>query len=186
MIGSAALMLASSLLGKRFVATRLIRSLQLRGDEHVLDVGCGRGLLLIEGARHLPRGRAFGIDLWKTSDQSGNAQAATLANAQAAGVADRVAIDTGDMRHLPYADSSFDAIVSSLAVHNLPSSADREQAMREIARVLKPSGRIALLDFRHAAAYASTLRQSGLVDVGVSLPNLLMFPPISVVRGRKP
>ena len=186
MIGSAALMVASSQFGKRHVARRLIRSLRLRGDERVLDVGCGRGLLLIEAAHRLPRGRACGIDLWNTSDQSGNARVATLANARSAGVAERVAIDTGDMRKLPYADANFDAIVSSLAVHNLPSATAREQALGEIARVLKPGGKVALLDFRNTPAYASTLRRCGLVDVDVSLPNLLMFPPVRIVRGRKP
>jgi SAM-dependent methyltransferase len=185
MIASAILMSFSSLVGKRIVAHRLIASLQLRGDERVLDVGCGRGLLLLEAARVLPRGRAVGIDLWNTRDQSGNASAATLANAVALGIEARVDIDTGDMRRLPYADASFDAIVSSLAIHNLPSAADRTQAVREIARVLAPGGRIALLDFRQTDRYADTLRECGLNDVKRSWPSLLMFPPVRIVRASR-
>ncbi len=185
MLGSAVLMILSSRFGKRFVARRLIQSLRLQSDEHVLDVGCGRGQLLIEAARHLPRGRSFGIDLWSTRDQSGNARDATLVNAAAAGVADRVSVETADMRRLPFADASFDAVVSSLAIHNLPSPADREQAVREIARVLKPGGRVALLDFRHTGSYARTLRTQGLTDTRRSLPNLLMFPPVRIVRAHK-
>ena len=182
MLGSAVLMILSSRFGKRLVARRLIQSLRLQGDEHVLDVGCGRGQLLIEAARHLPRGRSFGIDLWSTRDQSGNAREATLANAAAAGVADRVKVETGDMRRLPFADASFDVVVSSLAIHNLPTTVDRELAVREIARVLKPGGRVALLDFRHTGSYARTLRTQGLPDTRRSWPNLLMFPPVRIVR----
>lgn len=186
MLGSALLMLASSILGKPYVARHLVHSLRLRGDEHVLDVGCGRGLLLLETARQLPRGHAFGIDLWNTRDQSGNAREATLTNARIAGVADRVTVESCDMRQLPYADARFDAIESSLAIHNLPLAADRERAVCEIARALKPGGRVALLDFRHTGDYARTLRARGLVDVTRSWPNLFMFPPVRIVRGRKP
>ena len=185
MAAEAALMTLSSRYGKRIVAARMIDSLQLRGDEEVLDVGCGRGLLLLDVARRLPRGRAIGIDLWSTRDQSGNAAAATARNAELAGLRERVQIDTGDMRHLPYADASFDAIVSSLAIHNLPTETEREQAVREIARVLRPGGQLALLDFRHTARYAQVLREAGLA-VRRSRPEFRMFPWVWIVRGRKP
>lgn len=181
----AILMTLSSLYGKRIVVRGMIAALQLRGNEQVLDVGCGRGLLLLEAARHLPRGRATGIDLWSTRDQSGNAAEATRRNAELAGVAERVRIDTGDMRHLPYADASFDAIVASLAIHNLPTETEREQAVREIARVLKPGGQVALLDFRCTALYAQVLREAGL-GVQRSWPEFRMFPWVWIVRGRKP
>lgn len=147
-------------------------------------MGCGRGLLLLEAARRLPRGRATGIDLWSIRDQSGNAAAATQRNAELGGVANRVRIDTGDMRRLPYADASFDVIVSSLAIHNLPTETEREQAVREIARVLKPGGRVALLDFRCTALYAQTLRESGL-DARRSWPEFRMFPWVWIVRASK-
>ncbi|EIL91248.1 class I SAM-dependent methyltransferase [Rhodanobacter sp. 115] len=124
----AALMTLSSLYGKRALLRRMIASLALRGDEHLLDVGCGRGMLLLEAARHLPRGHATGLDLWSTRDQSGNAAGATTRNAELAGLTERVQIDTGDMRRMPYPDASFDVIVSSLAIHNLPTQTDREQA----------------------------------------------------------
>ena len=185
MCAEAILMTLSSLYGKRRVMRKMIESLQLRGDEQVLDVGCGRGMLLLEVARHLPRGRATGIDLWSTRDQSGNAAAATGRNAELAGVSERVQIDTGDMRHLPYPDACFDAIVSSLAIHNLPTQTDREQAVREIARVLKPGGRVALLDFRHTSHYAQILREAGLA-VRRSWPEFRMFPWVWIVRAGQP
>lgn len=183
---AAILMLLTSTVGKPHVIGKMIDGLKLRGDEQVLDVGCGRGLLLLDAARQLPGGRASGLDLWSTRDQSGNAEAATRHNAALANLAERVQIDTGDMRQLPYPDASFDVIVSSLAIHNLPGGADREQAVREIARVLKPGGRLALLDFRHTGNYVRTLRANGLPNARRSWPLFAMFPCVWIVRASKP
>jgi ubiquinone/menaquinone biosynthesis C-methylase UbiE len=97
----------------------------LKGNETVLDAGCGRGLLLIEAAKHLPRGRAIGVDLWQTMDQSGNRPEVTLENARAEGVAERVEVKTGDMRELPLPDQSVDAVVASLSIHNIPNKEGR-------------------------------------------------------------
>lgn len=186
LLAEAIAMTLSSLYGKPRRLRRMVAALNLRGNEQVLEVGCGRGMLLLETAARLPRGHATGIDLWSTRDQSGNAADATRRNAELAGLGERVRIDTGDMRHLPYPDAGFDAVVASLSIHNLPTQTEREQAVREIARVLKPGGRVALLDFRHTADYAHTLRDNGLADVHREGPSFLMFPWVWVVRGRKP
>ncbi|WP_458069141.1 class I SAM-dependent methyltransferase [Rhodanobacter sp. BL-MT-08] len=176
------LMVLTSTVGKPFVIRRMIDQLQLRGDDQVLDVGCGRGLLLLDAARQLTSGKATGLDLWSTRDQSGNAEAATRRNAELANLSGRVQVDTGDMRQLPYAEASFDVIISSLAIHNLPGRADRERAVREIVRVLKPGGRIALLDFRHTGQYVQTLRASGITNATRSWPIFSMFPCVWIVR----
>ncbi len=60
------------------------------GDEIVLDVGCGRGLMLVGAARRLTTGHAVGIDLWREEDQSENSPEALEANARSEGVADRI------------------------------------------------------------------------------------------------
>lgn len=151
--------------GKFIVWNELIQSLGLKGDERVLDVGCGRGAVLLLAARRLTTGTATGIDLWQAKDQSGNALEATRRNAIAEGVGERVALHTGDMRALPFDDASFDVVVSSLAIHNVPDAAGRAAAVREIARVLKPGGRALLADFKYANDYAETLRAAGLIDV---------------------
>jgi SAM-dependent methyltransferase len=136
-----------------------------RGDEQVLDVGCGRGLLLIGAARRLTTGRAVGVDIWQRQDLTGNRPEATLENARREGVADRVEVKDGDARRLPFADAAFDVVVSGLALHNIPDAGGREQAVREIARVLRPGGRVLLVDIGHTAVYARVLRESGLADV---------------------
>ena len=51
-----------------------------QGNERVLDVGCGRGLLLVGAAKHLTTGHATGIDIWSNVDMGGNSAAATEHN----------------------------------------------------------------------------------------------------------
>lgn len=176
----------SSRIGKLRQRQILIDSLGLKGDEQVPDVGCGRGLLLVEAAKRLPHGLAVGIDLWSARDLSGNRPAVTLENARLEGVEARVKVETGDMRKLPFPDSSFDAAVASMAIHNIRDASGREAAVSEINRVLKPGGRVALLDFVRTGEYERTLRAAGWVEVGRSTYSLRMFPPVRTVHGSKP
>jgi SAM-dependent methyltransferase len=143
---------------------RLLDLLALGGGERVLDVGCGRGLLLVGAAGRLTGGRAVGIDRWSRVNLSGNRPEVARENARRAGVADRVEVRDGDARCLPFADGSFDVVLSSLVLHNIPGREGRRQAVREIARVLRPGGRVALLDVRHTGDYVRVLRQCGLPD----------------------
>ena len=151
--------------GKFLEWERILDSLHLRGDEGVLYLGCGRGAVLTAVARRLTSGRVTGIDIWSKKDQSGNARDVTLRNVSLEGLADRVQIDTGDMRALPYPDATFDLVVSSLAIHNIPSKADRKQAIAEGYRVLKPGGRIVIADIRATALYAEALSVLGASNV---------------------
>lgn len=182
----AAMMFASSRYGKFRVRDHLLNRLHLRGDETVLDVGCGRGLLLIGAAKRLPAGRAVGIDLWSQVDQSNNSRAATLRNASLEGVADRVAVHDGDMRKLPFADAAFDAAVANFAIHNIHPREGRRQAIREIVRTLKPGGKVALSDMKSVGLYADELRKRGMNDVKISPPSFWTWPPSRTVTARKP
>src|SRR5262245_50606957 len=146
-------MLWSSKCGKLRDRERLLNAIAWSGREQVLDVGCGRGLMLVGAARRLTTGKATGIDSWQAEDLSGNRREAALVNAEREGVADRVDVQTADMRTLPFPDATFDVVVSRAAIHNLYSPADRAKAIRQIARVLKPGGHALIDDIRHHHEY---------------------------------
>jgi len=159
--------LYATLRGKFVVWAREVDALDLTGAEQVLDLGCGRGAVLLTVARRLTTGQVIGLDVWQAKDQSGNTEAAARRNADVEGLTDRIDLVTGDMRALPFDDASFDLVVSNLAVHNIPGADDRRTAVTEALRVLRPGGRLLLADAMHTDANAATLRQAGALDVTV-------------------
>ncbi|WP_406470467.1 class I SAM-dependent methyltransferase [Streptomyces sp. NBC_01615] len=159
--------LHTTLHGKLRIWRRELDQVDLKGNEQLLDLGCGRGAVLIEAARRLPTGHAVGVDLWSGRDQSGNRPEVTLANAAAAGVADRVEVHTADMTALPFADGSFDVVTSALAIHNIPSAEGRYRAVDEAMRVLRPGGQLLVADFWNMASkYAAHIGQGTLHGLG--------------------
>lgn len=151
--------------GKFQVWAKILARLRLCGNERVLDLGCGRGAVLLMAATLLPTGKATGVDLWKSSDQSGNATSVTQRNAELEGVAERIELHTADMQNLPFADHSFDVVLSSLAIHNIGDSAGRKQTINEAVRVLKPGGKLVIADIRKTQQYTERLRELGMAEV---------------------
>lgn len=181
-----ALMYWGSKVGKLRLRDRILDSIAWRGDERVLDVGCGHGLLLLGAAKRLPAGRATGVDLWSQVDQAANSAEATEENARREGVADRVEICDGDARQLPFADNSFDVILSSFVIHNISGAAERQKAICEMARVLKPGGQLAIADIHHTVEYTRVLGELGWKNVNRWPPNFLFVTPTRVIRAAKP
>jgi ubiquinone/menaquinone biosynthesis C-methylase UbiE len=166
---------------------RVLARAGVREGVRVLDVGCGRGLLLIGAARRVgPGDKAVGIDLWRTRDQSGNDPEVTKRNAVAEGVDERIELHTGDMTQMPFADASFDAIVSTYAIHNVPTRAGRSKALQEIARVLAPGGRVSIVDIGPGRAYGVELAALGLIDVARKLDNVDFLIPAWSTTASKP
>jgi arsenite methyltransferase len=174
-----------SKVGKPRIWRRVLDGLELRGDEDVLDVGCGRGLVLIEAAKRLTTGAATGIDIWRTRDQTGNSQESCEANAEAEGVADRVEVLTADATSLPFDDGRFDLVLASLSLGTMPVPRDREKTVDEMIRVLRPGGRIVVLDVRATDKVAALFQKANLVDVVRSPSHWSMYPPAQVVSAYK-
>jgi ubiquinone/menaquinone biosynthesis C-methylase UbiE len=108
-----------------------------------------------------------------------------MANAAAEGVADRVTVETGDITKLPFADAAFDAIISMIVIHNIPARDGRDRALRELARVLKPGGRMVLYDLLHTARYAKVLQEAGMKVEVLSRETLWLLPSRALLV-RKP
>lgn len=167
------LMLWGSLVAKVRDREAILDLIPWRGSEHVLDIGCGRGLMVVGAALRLTTGCAVGVDIWTAKDQSDNNREAAVENARRADVLERVTITSADMRALPFADRSFDVILSSWAVHNVEVAAERLQALSEMVRLLRPSGVILLTDIVNRHEYAAAFEAMGLVDV-----RMLVLSPI--------
>jgi arsenite methyltransferase len=196
LIGTGTLLLIEALLfllyvkvGKFHHRDRMLSLHPWRGDEQVLDVGCGRGLLLAGAAKRLAAlngsGAATGIDIWSKVDMGGNSEAATRHNLQLEGISDRCTLLGVPAQEMPFPDAAFDVIVSNLCLHNIYDRETRRQAVQQIARVLKPGGVTILSDYKLTGEYAKHLRETGFqVERQWGNP-LYTFPPLRIVVARK-
>ena len=165
---------------------RMLAQVPWTGNERLLDIGTGRGLLLIGAARRLTTGRAVGIDIWSTKDLSGNAIERTQANIALEGVGDKVELRTEDASKLTFPNASFDVVMSNLCIHNIPKQTGRDQACREIARVLRPGGVAVISDYKLTKKYAEVLAGERLSVEWRGPFWRDTFPPLKMFVARKP
>jgi arsenite methyltransferase len=185
LLASAGLMLLYALHGKFAHRDRMLALHAWRGDEQVLDVGTGRGLMLVGAARKLSSGRATGLDVWNKQDLSGNSLQSTEHNLQLEAVTDRCSLVSESAQKMSFADGAFDVIVSNLCLHNIYDQAARDQACAEIVRVLKPRGIAIISDYKLTGEYASLFREAGLNVERKPANWLTTFPPLTIVIARK-
>jgi ubiquinone/menaquinone biosynthesis C-methylase UbiE len=120
--------------------------LGLKGDETVLDVGCGLGKMTVGIAKHLKTGRVIGIDIWSKAEIPGNSVKRAMENARIEGVADRTKFRTGNVLAIPFDDESFDVVTGVSVINNLHNDEDKLKALEEIYRVLRSGGKFLLLE----------------------------------------
>ena len=119
--------------------TRAIRSLQLTGRERVLDLCTGTGDLAIAAARaHPPAARVVGVDFARAMLRVGEDKL------RKARLNDRVAMVQGDATRLPLGNASVDAVTVAFGIRNVERM---DTACADMHRVLKPGGRLAILEF---------------------------------------
>jgi len=117
---------------------------QLKGDEKILEVGCGTGSGSINLAKKFPKAKIVGIDIFE--GVSGKSPDTALKNARIEGVADRVDFQYGNALKIPFGDKAFDVVTMGSVLHELHSEKDKTKALREIYRVLKPGGKFVTLE----------------------------------------
>ena len=130
-----------------------------------LDIGCGKGLLLIGAAKKLKTGLSIGIDIWNPNDQSENNESSTIQNADIEGVAEKIKLLTADARKLPFDSDSIDLVMSHWVIHNVEAENEQLQSLDEMYRVLKPGGVIILADIQNVKNYCTHLEALGTKTV---------------------
>ena len=133
------------LLGVRRVHRRLLDQAGVGPGQRVLEIGCGTGNLLLAAKQTQPAATVVGLDPDLT------ALARAQRKARRRGLA--VQLDRGYADQLPYADDSVDVVLSSFMLHHVPAD-EREPAIREVRRVLRPGGALHLVDIGGTAGPA--------------------------------
>lgn len=139
---------------------------RLQEGEAVLDVGCGTGTLALAAKERVgDTGRVVGVD-------PGPRQ---IARARSKAARRRLAIDLrlGVIERLALPDQSFDAALSTFMMHHLPDDLKR-RGLSEIARTLKPGGRLVVVDFKRPERRAGGPARLGAGESGIQdLPGLM-------------
>lgn len=163
-----------------------------------LDVGCGRGMVLLKTAQRKKKllstssetPPAYGIDIFSTADQTGNSPVATYKNAAAMDVVDMAVLHTASFTEtFPFADGVFGLVTANLSIHNAQREG-RIFAVKEMARVCAPGGRVVIVDlYGYFKDHRVALEECGWTGVDVSLVSFKMMYgvlPCQILTATKP
>jgi arsenite methyltransferase len=178
-------MLAYSLFGKFKHRDRMLNMIDWRGDEQVLDIGTGKGLLMIGAAKKLTSGKSIGIDIWNEEDLTGNNIENAIQNAEIEGVNDKIDIKNENAMDMGFEDGSFDVILTNLCLHNIYNKEGRYAACKEISRVLKTRGTAIISDYLHTKEYKINFDGLGLQTKLCGYNFLSTFPPLRILVVKK-
>lgn len=171
--------------GKIKHRNRMLAMHDFKGDEQVLDVGTGRGLLMIGAAKRLTTGCSTGIDIWNAADLSDNNIAGTFQNAQLEGVRNKIDVKNENIIQTSFTDNNFDLIISNLCLHNIYDKRLRMKACKEIYRILKPGGKVIISDFKHTTEYKRVFDALGMRIEKKKCYFFSTFPPLTVLAAKK-
>lgn len=192
--------LVAALMGDSKLKQRLLELSEIKAGQRVLDVGCGTGTLLAMAKEREPGAELFGVD--------GDPNILQVARSKFEQKHLNIRLDQGMAYQLPYSDSYFDRVVSSLVFHHLTTE-NKHRAFAEVLRVLRFEGRMLILDFgppagRFPKFVAGVLRrlehtsdnlagslpefaeQAGFQDIENLGTSNTIFGTVWIFRGRKP
>lgn len=179
------LMIVYAKIGKYNHRDRILNLHNWKGNENVLDVGTGLGLLMIGAAKKLSTGKAYGIDIFNTYDLSDNSIEQTKTNAELEKVTPKVEILKENILKTNFNEGYFDVIVSNLCLHNLYKSEEKEQACIEIHRILKRNGKAIISDYKGIGEYKKTFQKLDMNVEKIGTYYFDTFPPLTIIIATK-
>lgn len=135
---------------------RILALSGLKPDMKVLDIGTGRSAI----AAAQKGADVSAIDKWSGWDLGGNGRDAFEKNRRAEG-APEIDLYDGLAQDMPFPDKTFDLVISHFVVHNISGRKERERAIAEMVRVLKPGGTLAVSDIKNTSQYREILEENG-------------------------
>ncbi|HEY5750699.1 MAG TPA: class I SAM-dependent methyltransferase [Chryseolinea sp.] len=179
------LMLLYARKGKFAHRDRILNLVHWKGNENVLDVGTGLGLLMIGAAKRLTSGNSIGIDIWNKDDLSENSFTKANKNAALENVANKIELKEENILQTSFKNNYFDVVLSNLCLHNVGDKENRKTACREIHRILKKGGVAIISDIVHHGEYKAAFLELGMTTEKVGTFYLNTYQPLTIIKAVK-
>ena len=171
--------------GKLKHRDRILGLFAFSGNERVLDIGAGSGLLAVGVASKLSSGRVTAIDLWQPQDLTDNTKNALLANARLELVENKIEVLKAAVPGSGLPEATYDLILSNRALSRLNTPELRKEACQEINLLLKDNGVAILSDYRYMAHYMLLFHELGCQVEKIGTYLFSTFPALTVIKVSK-
>jgi SAM-dependent methyltransferase len=171
---------------KRFLERDAMgRAVALAGAARLLDIGCGRGMVLFDLLKRSPGATGVGVEAPRALSSDSDGTNWFASNARAEGVEERAGLVAADARELPFRDATFEVVVSRGMSAGLRTPDSLREAIVEMTRVLAPGGRLVVVVFDPAwlPTFGEVLDGAGFVSTIEETGGLFSVP---LVLSRKP